>query len=158
MPKEIERKFLVKSDAFKSLAKGEYMHQGFLSTDKERVVRVRMQDEKAWLTIKGISVGATRTEYEYEIPMEDAQYLLEHLCLKPTIDKHRYQVEHGGFTWDVDEFHGENEGLVVAEIELPSEDTDFNLPDWIGGEVTGDPKYFNSNLVAMPFKGWGISE
>jgi adenylate cyclase len=154
MAKEIERKFLVKDDSYKKLGQGEYLHQGFLSTDKERVVRVRIKGESAWLTIKGINIGATRAEYEYEIPMEDAEYMLEHLCLKPTIEKHRYLVPYAGFTWEVDEFHGENEGLVVAEIELPSEATPFDLPAWVGEEVTDDPRYYNANLVERPFRRW----
>jgi adenylate cyclase len=154
MPKEIERKFLVKSDAFKSPGNAEYIHQGFLSTTKERVVRIRIKGEKAFLTIKGLSSGATRAEFEYRIPIEDAEYMLAGMCEKPTIEKHRYIVHYKGFTWEVDEFHGENEGLIIAEIELPSEDTSFERPDWIGAEVTSDPKYYNSNLVKHPFKSW----
>jgi len=154
MPKEIERKFLIKSDVYKSLGAGEYIHQGFLSTVKERVVRVRIRGEKAWLTIKGISHGATRAEYEYEIPFADAQFMLENLCEKPTIEKHRYLVPFAGFTWEVDEFHGENDGLVVAEIELPKEDTEFDLPEWAGEEVTHDARYYNANLVKNPFRNW----
>jgi len=154
MAQEIERKFLVKNDSYKSLGKGEYLHQGFLSTDKERVVRIRIKGEKAWLTVKGINIGATRAEYEYEIPKDDAEYMLDHLCLQPTIEKHRYLVEHAGFTWEVDEFHGENQGLVVAEIELPSEDTPFDLPAWVGEEVTGVARYYNANLVQRPYRLW----
>jgi adenylate cyclase len=154
MPTEIERKFLVKNDAFKSLSKGEHIHQGFLSTEKERVVRVRIKGEKAWITIKGISTGATRAEFEYEIPLDDAKFMLEYLCEKSTIEKHRYLVPFAGFTWEIDEFHGENEGLVIAEIELPSEGTEFDLPEWAGGEVTSDARYYNANLVKNPFKNW----
>ncbi len=154
MPQEIERKFLVKNDRFKKQAIGEYIHQGFLSTIKERVVRVRIRGEKAWLTIKGLATGATRVEFEYPLPLEDANFMLEHLCQKPTIEKHRYSILMSGFTWEVDEFHGENKGLILAEIEIPSEDTVFDLPDWVGEEVTGDPKYYNSNLVERPFESW----
>ncbi|MCU0369846.1 MAG: CYTH domain-containing protein [Bacteroidales bacterium] len=154
MPQEIERKFLVRSDEFKSLAKGEYIHQGFLSTVKERVVRVRIKGEEAWITVKGISKGASRAEFEYEIPFEDARFLLNHICEQPTISKHRYAVLFEGFTWEVDEFHGENEGLVVAEIELPAEDTPFDLPPWAGEEVTTDTRYFNASLVKNPYKNW----
>jgi adenylate cyclase len=154
MPQEIERKFLVTSDDYKSLAKGEYIHQGFLSTVKERVVRVRIRGEKAWITIKGISTGASRAEFEYPVPLEDAKYLLENICEKPTIEKHRYEIPFTGFTWEVDEFHGENDGLIVAEIELPSEDAAFDIPGWIGEEVTSDPRYYNANLVRKPFKTW----
>lgn len=154
MAKEIERKFLVKDDRFKALGNGEHIRQGFLSTDKERVVRVRIRGGKAWLTVKGMSAGATRAEFEYSIPLRDATYLLDRLCLRPTIEKYRYLAPHAGFTWEVDEFLGDNEGLVLAEIELPSENTPFELPDWIGEEVTGDPRYYNSNLVSHPFKSW----
>jgi len=154
MSQEIERKFLVKSDAFKTLAIGEYVHQGFLSTEKERVVRVRIKGEKAWITIKGISTGATRAEFEYEIPLDDGKFMLEYLCERPTIEKHRYLVPFAGFTWEIDEFHGENEGLVVAEIELPSEGAEFELPEWAGEEVTSDARYYNANLVKNPFKNW----
>lgn len=154
MSREIERKFLVVSQAYKSLARGEYVHQGFLSTEKERVVRVRIKGEKAWLTIKGLSEGASRAEFEYEIPPDDGKFMLEYLCEKPTIEKHRYLVPFAGFTWEIDEFHGENEGLVVAEIELPSEDTEFELPEWAGEEVTLDARYYNANLVKNPFKNW----
>lgn len=154
MPKEIEHKFLVKGDLYKALATGEFIRQGFLNTDKERVVRVRIKGEKAWITIKGISKGASRAEFEYEIPLEDAHYLLDNICEQPTISKHRYAIPFGGFTWEVDEFHGDNEGLVLAEIELPAEDTVFDLPSWIGTEVTGDPRYYNANLVKNPYKDW----
>jgi adenylate cyclase len=154
MAQETERKFLVKDDSYKKLGKGEYLHQGFLSTNEERVVRVRIKGGQAWLTIKGKTAGATRAEYEYEIPKSDAEYMLQHLCLKPTIEKHRYIIQHASFTWEVDEFHGENEGLVVAEIELPSEDTPFDLPTWVGEEVTGEPRYFNANLVKRPYNSW----
>jgi len=154
MPQEIERKFLVKNATFKTHGKGEYIHQGFLSTEKERVVRVRIKGNKAWLTIKGISKGASRAEFEYEIPLEDAKYMLENLCERPTIEKHRYLVTFAGFTWEIDDFHGENDGLVIAEIELPSEDTAFDLPEWIGEEVTHDARYYNANLVKNPFRNW----
>jgi adenylate cyclase len=154
MPKEIERKFLVKSNLYKSLGKADYLHQGFLSTEKERVVRVRIKGEMAWITIKGISEGASRAEFEYEIPKEDAQFLLENLCISPTIEKYRYKINIEGFTWEVDEFLGENEGLVIAEIELEEEGQEFPKPEWIGQEVTGDPRYYNANLVTNPFKNW----
>jgi len=154
MNKEIERKFLVKSNLFKSFGKRDYLHQGFLSTEKERVVRIRIKGEKAWITIKGISSGATRAEFEYEIPKEDAQYMLEILCIRPTIEKYRYKINIEGFTWEVDEFLRENEGLVIAEIELEEEDQEFPKPEWIGEEVTGDPRYYNANLVSNPFKNW----
>lgn len=154
MPTEIERKFLVKSNSYRSLATAEFIHQGFLSTDKERVVRVRIRGDKAWITVKGLSQGASRAEFEYSIPLDDARFMLENLCIKPTIEKHRFQITFEGFTWEVDEFLGENEGLVVAEIELPSENSVFSLPDWIGEEVTGDERYYNARLVKNPYKNW----
>ena len=154
MGKEIERKFLVKSGNFKENAQKEHIHQGFLSTEKERVVRVRIMGDEAYLTIKGLSEGITRKEFEYRIPLDDARILLKELCKKPTIEKFRYRVEHGGLTWEVDEFLGANEGLVVAEVELEDPDQEVSLPAWAGREVSGDPRYFNSNLVKDPYKNW----
>jgi len=154
MPQEIERKFLVKDSRYRQL--GHYLHirQGFLSTGKERVVRVRIHGKKAFLTIKGISTGISRAEYEYKIPVADAKYMLENLCIQPTIEKYRYNVNVEGFTWEIDEFTGENEGLIIAEIELKSTDQEFPKPEWIGKEVTGDVRYYNANLVEKPFKSW----
>lgn len=154
MIKEIERKFLVKSAEFKRIAEPEYIHQGFLSTDKERIVRVRIQGNKALLTIKGLTEGITRDEYEYSIPLDDARQLLDSLCIKPTIEKNRYTLEYRGITWEVDEFLGDNEGLVVAEVELDREDQQIEIPAWVGEEISGDPRYFNSNLVKNPYKNW----
>ncbi len=151
---EIEKKFLLKGSEWKQLAAGTAYRQGYLSSVKERTVRVRTINDKGFLTIKGISVGAVRREYEYEIPVEDANALLDELCEKPIIEKNRYKVEHGGFTWEIDEFFGENDGLVVAEIELESEDQLFERPKWVGEEVTGDARYFNSNLIKHPYCRW----
>jgi adenylate cyclase len=151
---EIEKKFLLKGTEYKELATGTAYRQGYLSSMKERTVRVRTIDDKGFLTVKGISVGAVRREYEYEIPAEDARALLDELCEKPIIEKNRYKVEYQGFTWEIDEFFGENEGLVVAEIELESEEQLFEKPAWIGEEVTGDSRYFNSNLIKNPFSNW----
>ena len=151
---EIERKFLLTGTTWKNLAPGTSYRQGYLNSIKERTVRVRTIDDKGFLTIKGISVGATRVEYEYEIPFDDAENLLNELCEKPIIEKNRYKITHGGFVWEIDEFFGENEGLVVAEIELESEDQTFEKPEWVGEEVTGDPRYFNSNLIKNPFLKW----
>ncbi|HPC36546.1 MAG TPA: CYTH domain-containing protein [Candidatus Marinimicrobia bacterium] len=151
---EIERKFLVISDDYRALAKGERYRQGYLSTAKERVVRVRTVGQQAFLTIKGINVGAVRPEFEYEIPFQDAEQILENICEKPILDKIRYQIKHCGFIWEVDEFLGDNAGLVIAEIELTDENQSFIKPDWIGSEVTGDPRYFNSNLIKNPYKTW----
>ena len=151
---EIEKKFLLAGNDWKDLAEGTSYRQGYLSSVKERTVRVRTIKDKGFLTIKGISVGATRLEYEYEIPFEEANELLNELCEKPLIEKNRYKVNLGEHTWEIDEFFGENEGLVVAEIELESEKQQFIKPQWVGEEVTGDPRYFNSNLIANPFKQW----
>ena len=153
MAQEIERKFLVRGDAWRA-APGTYICQGYLNRDKQRTVRVRIAGDAAWLTIKGASSGAVRAEFEYPIPLEDARQLLA-LCEPPLIEKHRHVVPHGGFKWEVDEFLGENLGLVVAEIELDAEDQAFEQPDWVGEEVTHDARYFNSNLAAHPFSSWG---
>ena len=154
MGKEIERKFLTKSEAWKELAEGIVYRQGYLSTVKERTVRVRTIGNSGFLTIKGITVGATRREYEYEISTSDADEMLDELCEKPLIEKKRYKIELFGLIWEVDEFFGDNEGLVVAEVELSKEDQVIRKPDWIGEEVTGDPRYFNSNLTKRPFSKW----
>ncbi len=153
MAKEIERKYLVKGDAWRALAPGVRYRQGYLSTVKERTVRVRTVDDRGYLTVKGITVGATRLEFEYDVPPADAAALLE-LCEQPLVEKVRYRIPCGGLVWEVDEFEGANRGLVVAECELASEDQRIELPDWIGAEVTGDPRYFNSNLIAHPFTAW----
>lgn len=152
MAREIERKFLIKGSAWRH-AGAVRLRQGFLNSDQERTVRVRSVDDKAYLTIKGIAVGATRLEFEYEIPWEDAKQLLN-ICEKPLIEKDRYRVEEGGVVWEIDEFFGENYGLIIAEVELESEDQPFTKPDWVGDEVTGDPRYFNSNLVRKPYTKW----
>jgi adenylate cyclase len=154
MGTEIERKFLVVGDEWRSLAQAMHYRQGYLSSVKERTVRVRRTGNKGTLTVKGVSVRATRNEYEYEIPPADADEMIDRLCEKPIVEKNRYRIPVGEVTWEVDEFLGINEGLVVAEVELHSEDQPFDKPDWIGEEVTGDPKYFNANLVARPFSTW----
>lgn len=154
MAKEIERKFLVNGLEWKNLAKGTEYRQGYLSTVKERTVRVRTIDSAGYLTIKGISTGATRLEFEYEISVADAHEMLDKLCEKPLIEKKRYKIEHGGLIWEVDEFFGENNGLVVAEVELENENQEISKPEWIGKEVTNDPRYFNSNLTKTPYTKW----
>jgi len=152
MGKEIERKFMVKEGAWRN-AKGTRYRQGYLNSAKERNVRVRTMEDKAYLTVKGIAIGASRMEFEYEIPLQDADELLA-ICEKPLIEKTRYKVQEGGFVWEVDEFFKENQGLIVAEVELESEDQEFPKPDWIREEVTGDPRYFNSNLIKNPYSNW----
>lgn len=154
MGKEIERKFLVEEDGDWREAEGIHYRQGYLNTEKERVVRVRTIGDTGYLTIKGISVGATRLEFEYEIPGADAEQMLDELCERPLIEKNRYKVQHGGLTWEVDEFFGENAGLVLAEVELEREGQAFDTPDWVIEDVTGDPRYFNSNLVQNPYTTW----
>lgn len=151
---EIERKFLVRNDAWRSLAKGIKYRQGYLNSDRHRIVRVRTTESKGYLTIKGITTGVSRVEYEYEIPDAEASAMLEELCEKPLIEKNRYKIGHSGLTWQVDEYFGENRGLIVAEVELENENQRFEKPEWIGEEVTGDPRYFNSNLVLNPFSKW----
>jgi adenylate cyclase len=155
MGKEIERKFLVRGDSWRGIAQGTAIRQGHLSTDLERVVRVRAAGEKGFLTIKGKGKGLTRPEYEYEIPLKDAEEILSGLCVGAMIEKTRYRVEDEGLAWEIDEFHGENQGLVVAEVELESEDQEISIPDWLGDEVSGDPQYLNVNLSLRPFRQWG---
>lgn len=152
---EIERKFLVK-EGFKSEASSSTrIRQGYLNQEGGRTVRVRTRDEKAYLTIKGPSLdgGLSRFEWEIEIPMEDALDLLQ-LSVSPIVDKTRWLVPCGGHVWEVDEFYGDNEGLVMAEIELSDPDEPFDRPDWLGEEVTGDHRYYNSSLARHPFKTW----
>jgi adenylate cyclase len=154
MGREIERKFLVKGDAWRTLGKGTPYRQGYLNSVKERTVRIRTVGDKAFLTIKGLTVGATRMEYEYEIPVADCNTMLDALAERPLIEKKRYKVEFDGLTWEIDEFFGENAGLIVAEVELESEDQAFKKPDWVGDEVTDDPRYFNANLIKHPYSKW----
>ncbi|WP_297610983.1 CYTH domain-containing protein [uncultured Sutterella sp.] len=154
MAKEIERKFLVTGDAWRKLAPGVSYRQGYLNSSKERSVRIRTMGDKAVLTVKGPTRVVTRLEFEYAIPYDDCVAMLENLAEKPIIEKIRYKIPMGAFTWEVDEFLGVNEGLIVAEIELPDEQTPFEKPEWVGKEVSDDPRYFNSNLVRHPFSTW----
>jgi adenylate cyclase len=154
MSVEIERKFLVRDDRWKALGQGVLLRQGYLSSHPDRIVRVRIDGDAAMLTIKGRSVGATRGEWEYPIPLADAQVFLDSLCERPIIEKYRSRIRFEGMVWEVDEFLGENAGLVVAEIELEREDQPFVKPDWIGKEVTQDARYFNANLLRHPYRAW----
>ena len=154
MAKEIERKFLVKGDAWRALAKGTTYRQGYLNSAKERTVRVRTAEDKAFLTIKGLTLGATRAEYENEIPFDEGKAMLDALAEKPLIEKKRYKIPAGDITWEIDEFLGDNAGLIVAEVELKSEDQAFDRPAWLGDEVTGDTRYYNANLIKKPFTRW----
>jgi adenylate cyclase len=149
---EIERKFLVRGTEWKS-TEGVRVSQGYLNRDQARTVRVRLAADKAFLTIKGRSIGASRAEFEYEIPFSDGEQLLN-LCDGPVVQKVRYAVAHQGLTWEVDEFLGDNAGLVVAEVELSSEDQHFERPSWVAEEVTEDPRYFNSALATHPYNRW----
>lgn len=150
---EIERKFLVTGDQWRDLAKPTYYCQGYLNRDPHRTVRVRIAGEAAFLTVKGISKGASRAEFEYSIPVDDARQMLE-LCDGTIIEKQRSVVDYAQMTWEIDEFLGENLGLLVAEIELDAEDQPFELPPWAGREVTGDRRYYNANLSEHPFSQW----
>lgn len=155
MANEIERKFLVSGDFKSHSFKSTRIIQGYLSSVPERTVRVRLKGEKGFITIKGIgsASGATRYEWEKEIPVEEIKELLL-LCEPGVIDKTRFLVKAGEHTFEVDEFYGENEGLVVAEVELSSEDESFEKPAWLGKEVTGDVKYYNSMLMKNPYTKW----
>ncbi|MGV9012163.1 MAG: CYTH domain-containing protein [Flavobacteriales bacterium] len=155
MGQEIERKYLVNHSKWKQLAKpeGVLYRQGYLVTDQNKTIRVRQAGGKGFLTIKGPSVGTSRLEYEYEIPFKEAEELLSHFSVSE-LSKIRYQVTFGNKLWEVDEFQSDNAGLLVAEIELESEDEEFDVPDWIGQEVTTQQKYYNSNLTTDPYKNW----
>lgn len=146
MALEIEHKYLVKNDSFRGLATAEFrISQGYLSKDPERTVRVRVKGDRGYLTVKGINEGVIRQEYEYEIPLKEAENMLR-MCLNPVIEKTRYIVEYGGKVWEVDEFSGIRSGLVTAEIELKSADETYPLPPFVGDDVTGVAAYYNSNL------------
>ena len=151
---EIERKYMLAGDAWRALGQPVLLRQGYLSSDPERTVRVRVEGATGTVTIKGRSVGATRGEWEYAIPLADANELLERLCEQPLVEKYRRRIEFAGHVWEVDEFIGANQGLVVAEIELASEDQPFEKPDWVGAEVSGDARYYNANLIRHPFSQW----
>ena len=153
MGTEIERKFLVQSDVWKT-SKSTLFRQGYLTTDPKRTVRVRMANNKGYLTVKGLNRGAVRQEYEYSITVQDAREMLDQLCHHPLIEKRRYRVEHAGCNWEIDEFLGTNLGLVLAELELDYEDQPFDRPPWLGEEVTYDDRYFNSFLVKNPYTEW----
>jgi adenylate cyclase len=155
MATEIERKFLVTGDSWKQAIKSEsVLKQGYIANQPNATVRVRISKGKAHLNIKSATKGIRRAEFEYEIPVADAGELLEQVAEGPIIDKIRYKVECGKHTWDLDVFHGENSGLVMAEVELQDEDEAFEKPDWAGEEVSGDPRYYNASLVKKPFSQW----
>ena len=152
---EIERKFLVKNDAWRYSVESEHhIMQGYLASDARITVRVRVKDDAAFLTIKGPTSGIGRSEYEYLIPLPDGQAMLHELSLPAVIEKTRYRVRCGAHVWDLDLFAGENAGLVMAEVELASEDEPFEMPDWAGQEVSSDPRYYNASLARHPFNRW----
>jgi adenylate cyclase len=154
MAVEIERKFRTKGVDFLADQEGERLTQGYLSHDPRATVRLRVQGDSAWLTIKGKTHGASRSEFEYPIPPADAQAMLKEMCPEGVIDKTRYRIPVGDHVWEVDQFHGDNRGLVVAEVELDSEDQPFERPPWLGEEVTDDPRYYNSALSRTPYGQW----
>ena len=158
MATEIERKFLIRNTDWQQQAeKKVFVRQGFLSAVPERTVRVRTTGETAFLTVKGKAAGATRPEFEYPIPPADADELLD-LCEGVVIEKTRHYVRHGTHLWEIDVFHGANEGLIVAEIELATTDESFELPDWAGSEITGDFRYQNASLAMRPYQTWSFEE
>lgn len=154
MGTEIERKFLVVGDEWRSLGTGLAYWQGYLVSAPGRVVRVRIAGDQGFLTIKGASTGISRPEFEYAIPVEEARELLETLCDRPFIQKTRYKIPWGELFWEVDEFAGDNAGLIIAEIELPSVEYEIHLPAWIGADVSHDSRYYNASLVKLPFSQW----
>ena len=156
MATEIEHKFLLKNDEWRkaNIKKSVRYRQGYMASNKQSSVRVRISDHDAFLNIKGATLGVKRREYEYHIPEQDARELLDNLCTKPLIEKTRYYIEYEGFTWEVDVFEGDNEGLIVAEVEIDSEGQEFPKPSWVGKEVSDDPRYYNSCLAEHPYKDW----
>lgn len=154
MATEIERKFLVKSEEWRNLATGIIYRQGYIATKNVTTVRVRLAGNQGYLTIKGTTQGISRAEYEYEIPAVDAQEMLDNLCESPLIEKTRYKIVIDDLVWEVDEFVGENQGLIIAEVELSDANQTINIPDWIGQEVSDDARYYNANLVQHPYSQW----
>ena len=155
MGTEIERKFLVINDNWRrSVSKSSHYIQGYFATNDECSIRIRISDDKAELNIKSATLGISRSEYNYSIPMADAEEILNKLCIRPSIEKTRFHVEYENHLWEIDEFTGDNEGLVVAEIELDTTETEFTKPAWVGDEVSNDVRYYNVCLVEKPFTTW----
>lgn len=155
MALEVEHKFLLSSDDWRQqVERSVFYRQGYLSGSPLSSVRVRVSDDHAWLNIKSATIGSHRQEFEYEIPLSDANSILDDLCHKPLIEKVRHFVTHGQHLWEIDEFMGDNAGLIVAEIELSQIGESFDKPAWIGEEVTADLRYYNNNLVKHPYKDW----
>jgi adenylate cyclase len=151
---DVELRFLVCSSSWKNGAQGTLYRQGYLSTAVDRTVRVRIIGEWARLTVKGRKTDGAATRFDYEIPLKDAEFMLVHLCLQPILEKTRYKLDHRGVSWDIDEFHGANEGLVIAEVELGVSGTMPELPEWVGDDVTEDHRYASSRLAERPFTSW----
>lgn len=151
---EIEKKYLIDLDKLNHLENGIEIKQGYIETKDKTAVRVRIKGKKAFLTIKSKNDGISRLEFEYSIPVDEAKEMLEKLCKKPLIEKTRYEIVYDKHTWEIDIFYGDNDGLVVAEVELSSEDEEVTLPPWIKQEVTDDTRYYNSNLMNHPYKNW----
>ena len=155
MPVEIERKFLIRNDSWKpSVDHSTVIRQGYLAPLSKASIRVRIDGDRANINIKSATLGIHRMEYEYPIPMDEAIEMLDQLCERPQIEKTRHRIKLGKHVWEIDEFAGDNAGLVMAEIELGSEDEDFDRPDWLGEEVTDDKRYYNVNMVRHPYKDW----
>ncbi len=154
MAREIERKFLVRGDSWRLGSEGILYRQGYLRADAACLVRIRIGGGKAFLAVKSLLSGITRLEYEYPVPLADAAEMLERLCPRPWIEKRRWRVRHAGRHWEIDEFLGDSEGLIVAEVEVEREDEPVELPPWAGREVSLDPRYFNVNLARNPYRLW----
>jgi len=156
MALEIERKFLLKNDSWRThVIRSERMRQGYLISDEVNSVRVRITDAQAQLNIKSATVGTTRSEFEYPIPLADAETLLDSLCRGPLVEKTRHWLIHGEHEWEIDEFEGDNQGLIVAELELKTPEERFAKPAWLGSEVTDDKRYYNAYLARQPYRMWG---
>ena len=158
MGQEIERKFLVHAARLGELTGGEVMRQGYVDTLSLATVRARIAGDRGWLTLKGGNRGGVRSEFEYQIPVEDARQIIDELCRRPVIAKTRYRREYRGYTWEIDVFEEDNAGLIVAEVELGDVTEEPPLPDWIAEEVTSDPRYYNSQLARHPFRQWPGSD
>ncbi|MBE7380659.1 MAG: CYTH domain-containing protein [Leptolyngbya sp. SIO1E4] len=154
MAQEIERKFLVTDSSWRHEAKGTLYRQGYIPTQNKSTVRIRIAGDRGYITVKGASVGISRLEFEYEIPLADADSMLDQLCLRPLIEKWRYRLTVDNHLWEVDEFLGDNAGLVLAEVELTHETESVTLPPWVGKEVSHDPRYYNANLTRNPYRLW----
>lgn len=152
---EIERKFLLSNESWRdAVSKTQYIAQGYLANTERGSIRVRISAEQASLNIKSMTIGVTRSEYDYPLPLADAKEMLHELCMQPVIEKTRHIIPMQDYIWEIDEFHGQNAGLIVAEIELPTKDSDYPKPAWLGAEVSDDVRYYNVNLIEYPYSIW----